>query len=134
MWFVLSVLVSIIDNLIIVNGILHYCMCCFLNVVIYHLTLRILSLVANFGTVIHMSFALSQQYITYSIDIIRMHSNQVLGLLHHKMRFGNLGIKFLQQCIYPTSVTHTNQLIDNIRQVFFQHWKQHVNVDTSCCL
>jgi hypothetical protein len=97
-WFILFIIVSVVYNLVMMQGILHCCICCFLHIVVDHLTLRILPLVANVGIVIHTPFVKSRQDITYCIDTICMLSHQVLlGLLHHKMRFCNLGVEFLDQ-------------------------------------
>jgi hypothetical protein len=106
--------------------------CCMLHVVVDHLTLHIIPFVANGGTIVHITFLLTGQNITYCIDTISMCSLQVLmRLLHHKIHFCNLGVKFLQQCVNPTSVAHTDKLIDSISQVFFQHGKRQVVVGTT---
>jgi hypothetical protein len=61
-----------------------------------------------------------------------MHNLKMLmRLLHHKLCFCNLSVKFLQQCANPASVTHTDKLIERISQVFFQHGKWQVMVGTT---
>jgi hypothetical protein len=71
-------MVSAVQKLVTMNRRLRCYICCWLHAVIDQLTLRIILLITNGGSVIHMTIVLSGQNITYCVDTISMHSYQVL--------------------------------------------------------